>query len=595
MQRNPNHINNFKLLNNLWRYVPENRRIQFIISAFLMFIGGLLEVVSLSAVIPFIGILTSPERILDITIVAYLANLFSFKEPGDLVLPITIIFVSIAIISGLFRLFLLYITTRISYSTGHDLSVMVYKKTLHQPYTVHTSRNTSQIISAITIKVGGVVATFIILATLINSIILASMIIITLFVIDPFISSSILLSFTVFYLIASSISSKSLERNSMSIAIDQDKVVKNLQEGLGGIREVLLDNSQQFFAEFFSKSDKSLKFAQASNYVIGQSPKFVVEIIAICAISILAFFLSNTDDGLLNFLPVIVAMAVASQRLLPAVQQGYNAWASIVGSHSSLSDVLELLEQKDYKDLEDFAEPMDFKNKLTLKNVEFKYPDSSILVLEGIDIEFKKGEVIGIIGETGSGKSTLLDLIMGLLEPSKGSISSDDILINRANVANWKKNIAHVSQDVFLSDSSFLENIAFGFLKEDISKQKVIEAAKKSEIHDFIMTHELGYDHNIGEQGVKLSGGQRQRLGIARALFKGCNILALDESTSALDTETEQKVLKSIENIKSEVTIFMIAHRHSTLATANSIIELERGKISRQGTYQEIILNKNFK
>ncbi len=586
---NSYYINNFSLLSNLWKFVSNKRKSQFIFSSILMIIGGLLEVISLSAVIPFIAILTSPEDILDIRVVAYFAELYEISNPKDLVMPITIIFVSLAIISGIFRTLVLYITTNISYLTGHDLSSDVYWKTLHQPYTTHTDRSTSEIVSAITIKVAGVVATFITFLTLANSVILSSMILLTLFVINPFVSTIVIISFSFFYLISSFLSSRSLKSNSLIIATNQDKVVKNLQEGLGGIRDVLLDNTQDYFTKDFKKHDRLLKNAQSINYVIGQTPKFVIETIAISVIALLAFFLSTDTSGIVGFLPTLAAMAVAAQRLLPAAQQGYNSWTAIVGSHSSLLDVLQLLEQDAAEQINSQGPVLDFKHSIEFRNISYSYPNSDLEILKDISFKVMKGEKIGIIGETGSGKSTLIDCIMGLLRPINGEIYIDGMLLDEKNYDSWMKNIAHVSQSVFLTDASYKENIAFGEDHEDIDVKKLKDSAKSAHIHEFIENQSQKYETEVGELGKRISGGQKQRIGIARALYKSNNLLILDESTSSLDNLTEEKILESIDNLDNNKTIFMIAHRITTLKHMDRIFELKGGRIVKELTFQELI------
>ena len=586
---NSYYINNFSLLSNLWKFVSNKRKSQFIFSSILMIIGGLLEVISLSAVIPFIAILTSPENILDIWIVAYFADLYEISNPKDLVMPITIIFVSLAIISGIFRTLVLYITTNISYLTGHDLSSEVYWKTLHQPYTTHTDRSTSEIVSAITIKVAGVVATFITFLTLANSVILSSMILITLFVINPFVSSIVIISFSFFYLISSFLSSRILKSNSLIIATNQDKVVKNLQEGLGGIRDVLLDNTQDYFTKDFRKHDKLLKNAQSHNYVMSQTPKFVIETIAICIIALLALFLSSDTSGIVDFLPTLAAMAVAAQRLLPAAQQGYNSWTSIAGSHSSLLDVLKLLEQDAVMQTKLQGSALDFKQSIEFKNISYSYPNSDLEILKDISFKVMKGQKIGIIGETGSGKSTLIDCIMGLLRPISGEIYVDGRLLDARNYDSWMKNIAHVSQNIFLTDASYKENIAFAEDEEDINVKRLKDSAKSAQIHEFIENQSQKYESEVGELGKRISGGQKQRIGIARALYKSSNLLVLDESTSSLDNLTEEKILESIDNLDNDKTIFMIAHRITSLKHADRIFELKDGRIINELTFQELI------
>ncbi len=582
------YINNFSLLSNLWKFVSKKRKYQFLLSSILMIIAGLLEVISLSAIIPFIAILTSPENILDIKAVSYFSDFFEITSPKDLVTPITVIFVSLAIISGIFRIFVLYITTKISYMTGHDLSSEVYWKTLHQPYTTHTERSTSEIVSAITIKVAGVVATFMTFLTLTNSVILSSMILITLFVINPFVSGTVVICFSFFYSISSFFSSRSLKSNSHIIAKNQDKVVKNLQEGLGGIRDVLLDNTQNYFTEDFKSHDKLLKNAQSVNYVISQIPKFIIETIAISVIALLALFLSSDTSGIIGFLPTLGAMAIAAQRLLPAAQQGYNAWTAIVGSHSSLLDVLKLLEQDAAFQLSLQGPALDFEESIEFKDVSYKYPKSDSETLKDINFKVRKGEKIGIIGETGSGKSTLIDCIMGLLKPTNGEIFIDGKLLEEKTLTSWMKNIAHVSQSVFLTDASYKENIAFGENEEDIDLSRLELSAKSAQIHEFIQNQSHKYDGEVGELGKRISGGQKQRIGIARAIYKERNLLVLDESTSALDNLTEEKILRSIENLGDDKTIFMIAHRITTLKHADRIFELKDGRIINELTFQEL-------
>ena len=584
------YINNFNLIGSLWTYVSKRRKWQFVICFLLMVIAGLLEVVSLSAVIPFIAILTNPEEILEIEVIDYFANYYGILEPQALVFPITAIFVLLAVISGIFRIFVLYVTTKISYLTGHDLSSDVYWKTLHQPYTAHTERSSSEILSAITIKVAGVVATFMTFLTLANSVILSGMILITLFVINPIISSIVIISFSVFYLMSSFLSSNKLITNSLVIAQNQDKVVKNLQEGLGGIRDVLLDNSQDYFTQDFRTHDKVLKNAQSINYFLSQTPKFIIETIAICLIAILAYYFSSDSSGVISFLPTMAAMAVAAQRLLPAAQQGYNAYTSIVGSHSSLLDVLELLKQDvSIPQKAENQSAFEFKESIEFKNISYNYPSSDHKVLDGINFKILKGEIIGIIGETGSGKSTLMDCIMGLLYPTSGEILVDGKKLDKNNLQSWMKNIAHVSQTVFLTDASYKENIAFGEKKDNIDIRRVEEAANFAQIHDFISAQGLGYNTEVGELGKKISGGQKQRIGIARALYKSCSILVLDESTSALDNLTEEKILKVIEGLDQDRTIFMIAHRLTTLKCANRIFELKNGRIVKELSFQELM------
>jgi ATP-binding cassette subfamily B protein len=235
------------------------------------------------------------------------------------------------------------------------------------------------------------------------------------------------------------------------------------------------------------------------------------------------------------------------------------------------------------------SKPINIENSFSLQNIQFRYNDDTPWVLDNISLEIKKGSRIGLIGATGSGKSTTLDLIMGLLEPSKGSLVVDNRIIDDSLIRSWRRTVAHVPQSIFLADSSIAENIAFGVLPDQIDMDRVKKAASKAMISDFIESRKYNYNEIVGERGVRLSGGQRQRIGIARALYKKANIIIFDEATSALDNETEEIVMETIRNLGNDLTLIIVAHRLTTLKDCTKIIELQNGKISRTGSFQDII------
>ena len=224
-------------------------------------------------------------------------------------------------------------------------------------------------------------------------------------------------------------------------------------------------------------------------------------------------------------------------------------------------------------------DPLKFENQVSFEKVDFQFQTDLPMVLKELNFSINKGERIGFVGPTGSGKSTTLDLLMGLLTPSNGKISVDNVPLVGKTLLQWQKNITHVPQDLYLMDASFAENIAFCEASEDINLLHVEEAAKLAHIHDFIVSKPEGYQSLLGERGVQLSGGQRQRIGIARALYRKASVLVLDEATSALDSNMEEAVMSSIRKIDSSITIIMIAHRVSTLQYCDYIFQMENGKI----------------
>jgi ATP-binding cassette subfamily B protein len=333
-----------------------------------------------------------------------------------------------------------------------------------------------------------------------------------------------------------------------------------------------------------------LRRAQGDNVFIGQSPRSSMEALGMVLISVLAFGLSRSSQGIAATLPVLGALALGAQRLLPALQQGYSAWASIAGSQASLADTVALIEQPLPPELlEPVPTPLALRDAICFKAVRFRYASDGPWILDGLDLTILKGARVGLVGGTGAGKSTMLDLLMGLLAPTEGEVRVDDEPIVGTRVRAWQRSIAHVPQSIYLADTTFAENIAFGIPRAAIDMQRVQHAASQAQIASFITSRPEGYEAYVGERGVRLSGGQRQRIGIARALYKRASVLVLDEATSALDNATEQSVMEAIEGLDRDLTILLIAHRLTTVRRCDTIAELEHGRVVAQAPYEELL------
>jgi len=585
----------------LWRCLSFRRHRQFILLLILVVVASLAEIISIGLVLPFLGVIASPEVVYHHPIMQdfiYLINsIFGYKvfnEPNQLILPVTLVFIFISIASGMIRMLLVYVTTRLSFATGSDISIDMYRRTLYQDYTVHNSRNSSEVINGIITKsntvINGVISPTL---NFISSVTITIAIIFTLVLINPNIAISAFFGFGLLYLVVIYYTKKELSNNSDIVANHSTKMIRSLQEGLGGIRDVIIYDSQEYYCQMYRKSDLMLRRASGSNVFIGQAPRYAMETIGMVVISLIAYTMSLKNDGMEAAIPVLGAIAVGAQRLLPALQQLYNSYSQLKGSHTSFVDVLELLRQP----LPCFAEggspiSIPFCKKIELKNVYFNYSVSrhnSARILSDINLNISKGDCIGFVGETGSGKSTLLDILMMLIHQTKGEFFVDGKLMSAKDSRAWQSNIAHVSQDIHLSDSTIEQNIAFGINKEKIDFQLIKRVAHQAQIDDTIEGFEDKYKTLVGERGVRLSGGQKQRIGIARALYKQADVLVLDEATSALDVNTEEAVMKSIKKLNKNITIFMIAHRLSTLKSCNKIIKIEKGVIEYEGNYQNMV------
>ena len=555
------------------------RRGQFLFLIVLTTIGAVAEVISLGAVLPFISVLTVPERALTYPLVADLASFFGIKSPSELALPMTMGFVGIALVSGIFRVFLLWVNTKFAFSLGADLSLEVYRKTLYQSYDVHVSRNSSDVISGIVNKVNGIVNWVILpMLTLISSGTLMLALTGTLLFIDPLVATLSILTFGSSYGVITWFSRRRIRLNGDRVNQEQTRVIKALQEGLGGIRDVLLDGTQPIYCDIYSRADRPLRKAYGNNVFIGGSPRFAMESLGITLIALLAYFLSRNAYGFEAMLPVLGALALGAQRILPALQQSYSSWASIIGSTASLSDIVLLLDEEQKIKLSDASTiPLSFRKEIRFKNVSFSYEVSSKPILKDLNFVIKKGDRVGIIGITGSGKSTILDLLMGLLTPQVGELTVDDQVCRGHILSSWQRNIAHVPQTIYLADASIAENIAFGVPAEKIDMDRVRRAAEQARIATFIEGQPLGYSSRVGERGVRLSGGQQQRIGIARALYKNVTVLILDEATSALDSATEDSVMDAINALDPNLTIIIVTHRISTLRRCGVVYSISQG------------------
>lgn len=563
---------------------------QFFLLLILMIIASFAEIISIGAILPFLAVLTAPERIFQYSLTRMLVLATGITNPSQLLLPITIIFGLAALLSGLVRLFLLWASTRISFATGADLSISVYRRTLYQPYVVHVARNSSDIISGISNKTGTVTATFINILNLLSSIIILLAILIALFSVDPVIALISFGGFSLIYTIIITITRRRVRLNSQLIASESTKVIKSLQEGLGGIRDVLIDGTQATYCQIYRNADLPLRHAQGNNLFISSSPRYALEALGMLLISGLAYSLALQPDGIGKAIPVLGALALGAQRLLPILQAAYSSLSNIQGSQASLQDAIVLLDQPlpDYAD-QLVLDAIPFKKQISLNNLSFRYTQQAPLVLNNINLTIAKGTRTGFIGVTGSGKSTLLDVLMGLLEPTRGSLEIDHQPLSAANNRSWQAHIAHVPQAIYLTDSTIEENIAFGVPKAKINHERVLNAARQAQIADIIESWPKKYKTFVGERGVRLSGGQRQRIGIARALYKQADVIIFDEATSALDNDTEKAVMDAIEGLGKELTILIIAHRLTTLKNCTEIVELGDGGVKRIGTYAEIV------
>ena len=580
----------FVIIRSIWDQLNRRRKYQCLLLLGLMVFSAFTEMISLGAVVPFLGVLSEPENVFQYAIIADLAPIFGITSAEQLIFPITAVFCLAALISGTIRIMQLWASTRIAYSVGHDLSTSAFLRTLYQPYEQHLERNSSEVIAGVH-KVDNVFVVLIQMFILVNAVIMSITVIVALTLIDPFIAMLVFVGFGGIYGMITLLTKRRLSINSKKVAREEIYRLKALQEGLGGIRDVILGGYQSVYGDIYSRSDWPLRKAEGSNALLRLSPHYVVETLGIIFIAIVAYVLCR-KVGETTVVPIIGAFVFGARRLLPALQQINFCFGTIFGKLASLEDALVLLHQPlSRKANAAPPPPLGFQKDIHFESVYFRYAQKEPFILEGLDLRIPQGVRVGFVGPTGSGKSTTLDLLMGLLKPTMGRVLVDDMPLKGEILWAWQLAIAHVPQNIFLADITLAENIAFGQPPEAIDMARVRQAARGAHISEFIQNNtEGGYNTLVGERGIRLSGGQRQRIGIARALYKNASVLIFDEATSSLDNTTEAEVMDAIEEIgsASDLTILIIAHRVTTVRNCDIIVKVEQGRATLC-TYEQLL------
>jgi ABC-type multidrug transport system fused ATPase/permease subunit len=570
---------------------------------------ALLDTAGVASIAPFMAVLANPEVIATNHYLMGLYRFSGFEEINNqladvksflFLLGSLVFFIMTSSIA--FKAWTIYRLERYTQDCNRSLSRELVACYVRQPYSWFLNRHSSDIGKAVLSEVNAVNSG--VLLPLMNVLAYGAVtvaILVLLFVVDSGLAAMVGVALGAIYGLT-----YLLLRNFLT-NIGEDRVLANserykvVQEGFSGIKDIKIYGLEDTLLSRFD--DPSLRFAKhtASQHIIGKLPRFFMEILAFGGILLLVLYLMATYGDFSEILPILALYTVAAYRIMPSLQQVYAQLTTIRFSMPAL-DLL-------YKDLSNLRDrnmpalsknntrPLGLKNNLILDDVIFRYEEQDTPAVDNISLEIKALTTIGFVGATGSGKTTTVDLILGLLTPQGGKLIVDGLVVNSKNMRAWQRSIGYVPQQIYLSDESISANIAFGNDEAYIDQEAVKRAAKIANLHEFVI-NELpqGYETKVGEQGVRLSGGQRQRIGIARALYYDPAILVFDEATSALDSITEKSVMAAVRGLGSKKTIIMIAHRLSTVRHCDNIIFLDKGKITDQGSYDELVLrNLSFK
>ncbi len=589
-----------KVIKQLFSLLTDKQLKQFYTLQVLVIIMAFTELVGIASIAPFMALVGDISILEKNGIFAELYHISGLNDPMDFLFYTGILVLVMLTLSTIVSMFTIWKLSIFGARIGTEIADRLYTYYMQQSWQFHASGSSAQLTKQVSTEAMRI-SNFIVqpLMQMNAKVVLALFISITIVIYDPIIAILGLSIFSLAYLILYRLVRKKLVSNGQKLSDVSTDRFRLMNEGFGGIKDVLLLNRSHDFVERFKDSGKGYARAQGTNIAISQVPRYFVELIAFGAMISLVLVLIKLHSGNLGeVLPVLAVYALAAFKLLPALQQIYSSMSQIKGNVAAFEAVKDDLEQsfESQKAADHTSKPvsMVLKKDITLSDLEFSYPGKIRPAVNGVNMTIPVNSVIGLVGSSGSGKSTLIDLLLGLLTPQQGALYVDDVTITPKNKRAWQDLLGFVPQSIFLSEGSIAENIAFGLPVNDIDMNQVMNAVALAHLTELVEDLPDGVNTKVGERGVQLSGGQRQRIGIARALYNRAEVLVFDEATSALDGITEKIVMDAIHDFSGQKTIIMIAHRLKTVQKCDIIYLMDQGELVDQGTYQEL-LEKNIK
>lgn len=571
----------------IFRTLPSRGKRDLFVISLLMPVTAAAEMAMVTAVVPVLAILggTSSNLPMFQAFLDWLDRIL----PGSPLAAAALLFVAASLATALLRLLGSWKTLNFSARLGHHLNMAIQHRLLHQPYLFHVASSSSRQLSsldkvdvlALELAQRGLQA--------ISAAIISFAVIAALLRIDPLSAAAAAILVSLLYGLVTLLFRRRLNGSTALTAQAYERRIQLIQESHGGIRDIIIDRSQPTHLAAFASIDDPFMRARAEAMFLSGAPRHLVEGVGYGLIALLGLFLATRPGGFAAALPVLGALTLGAQRLLPLSSQIYNGWIGVTSSRPYLHDIASILRLPIEKPGEELID-IQFRKNITFQNVGFHYSDRASAALSGLNFTIQYGSRTAIVGKTGAGKSTLADLLMGLVEPTEGQICIDGTPLGTSGLAAWRKSIAHVPQSIFLADTTIARNIALVPPDEQPDMARVMQAATAAQLDRFIASLPNGFETLIGERGARLSGGQRQRLALARAIYRQAPLLVLDEATSALDDETEAAVLSSLDRLHADgCTIVIIAHRLSTVERCDLVLMLDEGKLVEVGTAAELL------
>ena len=555
--------------------IEKKRKLMFVL--ILSIFSSFAESISIAMLIPFIGFFINPDSYLFNSFFQFFLSFLNVTNQKDILTTVSLFFIFIVLLSSFVKLKYIKTSNKLTDNISSDFRIKIFNFLINQDYSYHYKYGSNEIMSSLAQKSGALTTLIFASLNIINSFLIFLAVVIILIINEPVYTSIIILCVMLFFFIIFKIKAKNVLKRGQNINLSQNFLIDIFENAVGYLPEVILYNLKNFFSSTLRKTSEDIAKSSSEIRTTAQTPRIYLELFILVFVVLFIYFSNFNERSLETNISYLAILAFGAQKSLPLINNIYNLSINFKGATPTVLNFLNILENSNNKIENDIIyEQMNFKESIVIKNLSFKYDKNHPNILNNINLRINKGEKISIKGQTGSGKSTLANIISGLLDPVSGEILVDNTLVDKTNKKNWQKNISIVPQTIFLNDTSILENIAIGIEPGQIDVDKVKLTAKFAQIDKFIESLPNQYNEKVGERGIRLSGGQRQRIGIARALYRGANLIILDEPTNALDSETEKLLINSLSAVDKNITIIMISHSNAFLDYFDKIIDLDK-------------------
>jgi len=576
---------NSKILSKLWGIIPPSQKKRTPLLMVLIFCGMLFEIFGLGILFPIIIGLLDVNSIrdfisqhLDFLIPhtqSFSDSMFIYVGLGSLIV--------LYILKSLFLVYLSYFQNDYLTKVARDNSNRLYEGYLNQTYAYFIKKNSSKIIKLFQVELNYLISYLSALSFVFTELSMSLAIVLTLVVIEPLGALMVALFFGTMSILFYSTFKNRLASYGKQREKYDGSISKNILESFQAIKEIKINQRGHYFKSIHQENNLHKARVVRNQLIVGQLPRLFLEVIAVAGLTIFIVVLLLQGLKTNELISILTVFVAASFRMIPSLNRVLNGVQSMRFLQVSI-DTLD----KEFSSFTPASSEVKtnetnqaIKENIRFEDLSFAYSNKKPNVLKGLNLNIAVGSSIGIIGGSGEGKTTLLDVLIGLLDPSKGRLFIDDLEITHENRVQWQKNIGYVAQMINLVDNSIKKNIAFGITENEIDHEKLNRCIEKAQLTGFIASLEDGVETLVGERGIQLSGGQRQRIGIARALYHDPEVLVFDEATSALDEDTEEQFMSAIERFKGEKTIIIVTHRLSTLRFCDEVYNLKQGKLSQ--------------